>query len=142
MVQAVLGPPGLLLFGLSKVESRPETRVRRATEIINIDFQSVVFDWIDLERILEKWSMTREQFVDACMLAGTEYCLTFPYLQVDQATGIAASLSQVAGEVTRFNFDVAVNVAKQAPHRGGTLCSSGACLRGWSPGCEPFQPKR
>ena len=29
--------------------------------------------------------MTREQFVDACMLAGTEYCLTFPYLQVDQA---------------------------------------------------------
>ena len=39
-----------------------------------------------------KWSqmgfprtMTREQFVDACMLAGTEYCLTFPYLQVDQA---------------------------------------------------------
>lgn len=31
-------------------------------------------------------NMTREQFVDACMLAGTEYCLTFPYLQVDQAT--------------------------------------------------------
>jgi hypothetical protein len=30
-------------------------------------------------------TMTREQFVDACMLAGTEYCLTFPYLQVDQA---------------------------------------------------------
>ena len=72
MVQAVLGPPGLLLFGLSKV-------------IINIDFQQVLFDWIDVERILEKWSMSREQFVDACMLAGTEYCLTFPYLQVDQA---------------------------------------------------------
>lgn len=88
VVQAVFGPPGLLLFGLSKV-------------IINIDFQNVLFDWIDLERILEKWTMTREQFVDACMLAGTEYCLTFPYLQVDQ--------------VMRFNFDVAVNVAKQAP---------------------------
>eukprot|EP00913_Durusdinium_trenchii_P035924 g33613.t1 len=106
VVQAVFGPPGLLLFGLSKA-------------IINIDFQNVVFDWIDLERILDKWifglqpanscsgrfafrvNMTREQFVDACMLAGTEYCLTFPYLQVDQ--------------VMRFNFDVAVNVAKQAP---------------------------
>jgi len=87
-VQAVFGPPGLLLFGLTKA-------------IINIDFQNVVFDWIDLERILDKWSLNREQFVDACMLAGTEYCLTFPYLQVDQ--------------VARFNFDVAVNVAKQAP---------------------------
>lgn len=81
-------------------------------QIINIDFQNVVFDWIDLERILDKWklscnkkkprpkklrcapqpskkmlsrSLNREQFVDACMLAGTEYCLTFPYLQVDQA---------------------------------------------------------
>ncbi|CAJ1371337.1 unnamed protein product [Effrenium voratum] len=88
VVQAVFGPPGLLLFGLSMA-------------IVNIDFNSATFDWIDLERILEKWTMTREQFVDACMLAGTEYCLTFPYLQVDQ--------------VSRFNFDVAVNVAKQAP---------------------------
>lgn len=29
----------------------------RRLQIINIDFQNVVFDWIDLERILEKWSL-------------------------------------------------------------------------------------
>ncbi|CAE7939761.1 EXO1, partial [Symbiodinium sp. KB8] len=81
VVQAVFGPPGLLLFGLNKA-------------IVNIDFNTSGFDWIDLDRILNKWSpamhwkiflralvfgsMTRDQFVDACMLAGTEYCLTFP----------------------------------------------------------------
>lgn len=85
VVQAVFGPPGLLLFGLNKA-------------IVNIDFNTSGFDWIDLDRILNKWSMTRDQFVDACMLAGTEYCLTFPYLQV-----------------SRFNFDMAITVAKQAP---------------------------
>ena len=37
------------------------------------------------EKMLSR-SLNREQFVDACMLAGTEYCLTFPYLQVDQAS--------------------------------------------------------
>ena len=140
-------------------------------QIINIDFQNVVFDWIDLERILDKWklscnqktprpkklrctpqpsekmlsrSLNREQFVDACMLAGTEYCLTFPYLQVDQASCHIETLGlghletshfrkfflrwnflnlntkhpTLKWQVARFNFDVAVNVAKQAPSIG------------------------
>ena len=38
-------------------------------------------EWLSRPR-----SMTRDQFVDACMLAGTEYCLTFPYLQAEPSS--------------------------------------------------------
>jgi len=91
VVQTVFGPPGLLLYGVQSV-------------VIHMDFQKLSFDWVDLESVLVKWAITRDQFVDACMLAGTEYCLTYPFLNLGppKAQG-------------RFNFDAAVDIIKQAP---------------------------
>lgn len=94
VVQSVFGPPGLLLYGVQRV-------------VIHIDFQKGQFDWVDLESVLVKWQITVDQFVDACMLAGTEYCLTYPYLNLGHF--------QPAQAQGRFNFDAAVYIVKQAP---------------------------
>eukprot|EP00440_Ansanella_granifera_P034923 gb/GFBE01037884.1/.p1 GENE.gb/GFBE01037884.1/~~gb/GFBE01037884.1/.p1 ORF type:complete len:731 (+),score=127.65 gb/GFBE01037884.1/:1-2193(+) len=86
IVQAVFGPPGLLLFGAPRV-------------IIQVDFKQRNFDWVDLEAVLEKWSITRTQFVETCMMAGTEYCSTYPYLNLGSS----------------FSFDTAVQIVRQSP---------------------------
>mmetsp|Transcript_9268 Transcript_9268/g.25991 ORF Transcript_9268/g.25991 Transcript_9268/m.25991 type:complete len:748 (-) Transcript_9268:242-2485(-) len=93
VVQTVFGPPGLLLYGVQRV-------------VIHINFAMLQFDWVDLESVLQKWQITRDQFVDACMLAGTEYCLTYPYLNLGHFQPAAPG---------RFNFEAAVYIIKQAP---------------------------
>lgn len=95
VVQTVFGPPGLLLYGMPSA-------------VIQLDFQKATFDWVDLQHVLTKWGITKDQFVDACMLAGTEYCLTYPYLNL----GHFQPANQQGG---RFNFDTAVHLVKQAP---------------------------
>uniref|UniRef100_A0A7S2BM54 XPG N-terminal domain-containing protein n=1 Tax=Alexandrium andersonii TaxID=327968 RepID=A0A7S2BM54_9DINO len=92
VVQTVFGPPGLLLYGVQSV-------------VIHINFSMQTFDWVDLDSVLQKWQITRDQFVDACMLAGTEYCLTYPYL----------NLGHFHPPPGRFNFEAAVYIIKQAP---------------------------
>jgi len=74
--------------------------------VIHIDFGRTTFDWVDLESVLQKWQIDRNQFVDACMLAGTEYCLTYPYLNLGHFQPAAPG---------RFNFDAAVYIIKHAP---------------------------
>lgn len=91
-IDAVVGPPALLLFGLPRV-------------IIGIHPNENKFDWIELSQLLTTWNITEEQFVDACLLAGTEYCLTFPYL----------NLSRFHGATHRFSFGTAIEFIKQAP---------------------------
>lgn len=93
VVSTVFGPPGLLLYGVQSV-------------VMHLNFPHATFDWVDLEAVLEKWQISRDQFVDACMLAGTEYCLTYPYLNLGHFQ------PAVPG---RFNFDAAVYIIKQAP---------------------------
>jgi len=93
VVHSVFGPPGLLLFSIPRV-------------MIHIDFSHSNFDWVDLESVLTKWQLSREQFIDACMLAGTEYCLTYPYLNLGHFQPTTNA---------RFNFDAAVHIIKQAP---------------------------
>merc|ERR1719197_1651572 len=73
-----------------------------------MDFNRVTFDWVDLQYILNTWGINRDQFVDACMLAGTEYCLTYPYLNLE-------NFQQQGQQPGRFNFDAAVYIIKQAP---------------------------
>jgi len=93
VVSTVFGPPGLLLYGVQSV-------------VIHINSPQLTFEWVDLESVLQKWQITRDQFVDACMLAGTEYCLTYPYLNLGHFQPAAPG---------RFNFDAAVYIIKQAP---------------------------
>jgi len=98
VISTVFGPPGLLLYGVQSV-------------VIQINFATSPeersdFQWVDLESVLNKWAITRDQFVDACMLAGTEYCLTYPYLNLGHFQAPAPG---------KFNFDAAVYIIKQAP---------------------------
>lgn len=93
VISTVFGPPGLLLYGVKCV-------------VICIHFGQATFDWVNLDAVLSKWDITRDQFVDACMLAGTEYSLTYPYLNLGHFH------PQPSG---RFNFDAAVFLMKQAP---------------------------
>jgi len=69
-IQAAVGPPGLLLYGVPRV-------------VLSLDFQKQTFEWADMEMLLQQWGLERDQFIDACLLAGTEYCLTYPYLNVE-----------------------------------------------------------
>mmetsp|Transcript_50726 Transcript_50726/g.117800 ORF Transcript_50726/g.117800 Transcript_50726/m.117800 type:complete len:761 (+) Transcript_50726:91-2373(+) len=94
IVHTVFGPPGLLLYSIPRV-------------VIHIHFVHHSFDWVELEAVLTKWQINRDQFIDACMLAGTEYCLTYPYLNLGHF--------QPAASNARFNFDAAVHIIKQAP---------------------------
>mmetsp|Transcript_104029 Transcript_104029/g.323462 ORF Transcript_104029/g.323462 Transcript_104029/m.323462 type:complete len:749 (-) Transcript_104029:78-2324(-) len=93
IVHTVYGPPGLLLYSIPRV-------------VIHIDFLHQTFDWVDLDSVLSKWQINKDQFIDACMLAGTEYCLTYPYLNLGHFQPAAPG---------RFNFDAAVYIIKQAP---------------------------
>lgn len=99
VVQTVFGPPGLLLYGIPSV-------------IIHLNFTTTSFDWVDLEAVLGKWGIKWDQFVEACMLAGTEYCLTYPYLNLNHFHPQQAGPANPQG---RFNFDAAVSIIKQAP---------------------------
>eukprot|EP00913_Durusdinium_trenchii_P014735 g13823.t1 len=73
---------------------------------IHLNFGQQTFDWVDLDSVLQKWQLTWDEFVDACMLAGTEYCLTYPYLNLSHFQ---------PQQQARFNFDAAVYIIKQAP---------------------------
>eukprot|EP00933_Yihiella_yeosuensis_P021782 TRINITY_DN17190_c0_g1_i1.p1 TRINITY_DN17190_c0_g1~~TRINITY_DN17190_c0_g1_i1.p1 ORF type:complete len:755 (-),score=163.04 TRINITY_DN17190_c0_g1_i1:341-2605(-) len=94
LVQTIFGPPGLLLYGVKSV-------------VIHLNFAASNFDWVDLNSVLDKWQLSWDEFVDACMLAGTEYCLTYPYLNLNHF--------QPTPQAGRFNFDAAVYIIKQAP---------------------------
>ena len=91
-VQAVLGQPGLLLYGLKKT-------------ILTMDFNRGIVEWVELDYILNQWGINKSQFIDICLLAGTEYCLTFPFLNLDY----------FQQERTSFSFQSAVDFIRQMP---------------------------
>eukprot|EP00922_Rhytidocystis_sp_ex-Travisia-forbesii_P053247 GHVS01078961.1.p1 GENE.GHVS01078961.1~~GHVS01078961.1.p1 ORF type:complete len:921 (+),score=193.14 GHVS01078961.1:386-3148(+) len=92
LFDALYGPPALLLFGVPRV-------------ITNVDFIKGKFEWVEQSQLLDAWQVNSEQFVDACLLAGTEYCLTFPYL----------NLTQFHHGQQQFTFGTAIEFIKQAP---------------------------
>ncbi|CAK0899193.1 unnamed protein product [Prorocentrum cordatum] len=92
LVDMVFGSSGLLLYSIPQV-------------IIFMDWARCKFDWVSLEAVLFKWKLTMDQFIDICMLAGTEYCLTYPYLD----HGGQSALN------SRFNMEGAIQLIRQAP---------------------------
>jgi len=92
LVDLVYGPPGLMMYDIQRV-------------VVSFDFhqQPTSFAWIELPCVLAKWQITQDQLVDACMLSGTEHCLSFPYLNNVKPVREAA------------NFDAAIFIIKQAP---------------------------
>eukprot|EP01069_Polyplicarium_translucidae_P007878 Polyplicarium_translucidae@DN3161_c0_g1_i1.p1 len=92
MFDVVVGPPSLLLYGVPRV-------------VTNLNFAEGTFEWLDLRMLLEFWEMDRGQFLEACLFAGTEYCLTYPYLNL--------KCFQVSSG--GFSFKTAVDCIKTAP---------------------------
>ncbi|EER11990.1 conserved hypothetical protein [Perkinsus marinus ATCC 50983] len=101
LCQVVYGPPGLLLYGVKSV-------------LLQMDFQKNKAEWVSLDHVLSKWYINREQFIDACLLAGTEYCLTYPYLNLDQFRG-ENQLPAAAHHAGAFSFETAIEFIRQVP---------------------------
>ncbi|EUD67532.1 hypothetical protein C922_02238 [Plasmodium inui San Antonio 1] len=91
LIDLVFGPPTIILQNVSKV-------------ILNFEWKENYFEWVDLLFLLKIWNVTNEQLLDACLLAGTEYCLTFPYL----------NLSHFNHGRNEFSFETAIEFIKQA----------------------------
>mmetsp|Transcript_43019 Transcript_43019/g.113106 ORF Transcript_43019/g.113106 Transcript_43019/m.113106 type:complete len:735 (+) Transcript_43019:72-2276(+) len=91
--QAVFAQPGAMMFGCPRV-------------VTAVDFNAGMFEWVDLTHILTTWDIARYQFVDACMLAGTEFCLTYPYLNLEHFN---------PAQTNQFCFYSAVGFIRQAP---------------------------
>ncbi|ORM40772.1 Uncharacterized protein BXIN_2308 [Babesia sp. Xinjiang] len=64
-VDAILGPPSLMLFGVPRC-------------VVSVEFPRNAFEWIELKEVLTRLEITHPQLVDICILAGTEHCLSFP----------------------------------------------------------------
>ncbi|KJP87784.1 hypothetical protein AK88_02540 [Plasmodium fragile] len=91
MIDVVFGPPTIILQNVSKV-------------IINFEWKENYFEWVDVLFLLHVWNVTNEQLLDACLLAGTEYCLTFPYL----------NLPYFNHGRNEFSFETAIEFIQQA----------------------------
>ncbi|CRG99589.1 conserved Plasmodium protein, unknown function [Plasmodium relictum] len=92
IIDIILGPPTIVLQNIQKV-------------ILNFVWKKNYFEWVDLYHLLKTWNINKEQFIDACLLAGTEYCLTFPYL----------NLSHFNHGNPQFNFETSIEFIKQSP---------------------------
>ncbi|CAG8438708.1 9726_t:CDS:10 [Diversispora eburnea] len=66
-VHALYGGSELLMYDVEKV-------------ITNIDLEKGTYSWLNKKHILNDLALTDEQFLDVCILAGFEYCGTFPPL--------------------------------------------------------------
>ncbi|CAG8748929.1 11916_t:CDS:2, partial [Racocetra persica] len=66
-VHALYGGSELLMYNVDKV-------------IVNMDLEKSTYSWLDKKSILVDLQLTDDQFLDVCILAGFEYCGTFPPL--------------------------------------------------------------
>ncbi|CAG8474579.1 15153_t:CDS:10 [Funneliformis caledonium] len=69
-IHAIYGGSELLMYDVDKV-------------IINLDLEKGTYSWLNKKSILNDLDITDEQFLDVCILAGFEYCITFPPLSSD-----------------------------------------------------------
>eukprot|EP00026_Physarum_polycephalum_P002709 Phypoly_transcript_02717.p1 GENE.Phypoly_transcript_02717~~Phypoly_transcript_02717.p1 ORF type:complete len:741 (+),score=127.90 Phypoly_transcript_02717:53-2275(+) len=72
-IDATFGGLELLLYGVLRL-------------IVDIDFERKTFDWVDTKSVLLHLSLSSDEFLDACVLAGFDYCVTFPPLLEQQFT--------------------------------------------------------
>ncbi|CAI2168817.1 8627_t:CDS:10 [Funneliformis geosporum] len=69
-IHAIYGGSELLMYDIDKV-------------IINLDLEKGTYSWLNKKSILNDLDITDEQFLDVCILAGFEHCITFPPLSSD-----------------------------------------------------------
>ncbi|KAL8436332.1 hypothetical protein ACSSS7_001883 [Eimeria intestinalis] len=91
-IDTVVGPPSAILFGITRV-------------VTQIDLHASLFVWLERNSLLASLGLSLDQLVDSCLLAGTDYSLTFPYL----------NLAQFQAGTSSFSFGAAVEFIRQAP---------------------------
>ena len=110
-LQAVMGQAGLMIYGIKKVIVFMDLSVKHQVE------------WVDLDHILGVWGINQSQFVECCLLAGTEFSRTFPFLNVPE-------LQQIVNvSPGHFSIEQAVALVRQMP------------LNEWV-GCIPLEDMR
>eukprot|EP00931_Biecheleriopsis_adriatica_P028044 TRINITY_DN16776_c0_g1_i1.p1 TRINITY_DN16776_c0_g1~~TRINITY_DN16776_c0_g1_i1.p1 ORF type:complete len:743 (+),score=145.87 TRINITY_DN16776_c0_g1_i1:257-2230(+) len=90
IVDAAYGPPSLLLYSAPRV-------------VNHLELETGTFELLILDQVLSTWNITFSQFVGACMLAGNEFCLTYPYCNFQGA---------------EFTFNAVLHLVRQAPLSG------------------------
>ncbi|KAG2236720.1 hypothetical protein INT48_000718 [Thamnidium elegans] len=73
LVNAVCGGSELLMWDIDKM-------------ITTIDFEKGNYHWVSKRTVLQDLHVSDEQFLDICILAGFEYCPTFPPLNTSQVS--------------------------------------------------------
>ncbi|KAK5584228.1 hypothetical protein RB653_005836 [Dictyostelium firmibasis] len=87
-LNAVYGSQELLLYGVYRL-------------ITDIDYEKGSYTWVDLKSILYDLGLTHDQFIDACLLCGFEYCPQLPFLMSPQ--GKDCTFKTVCDMVKTYN---------------------------------------
>ncbi|KAK1442819.1 hypothetical protein BgAZ_303370 [Babesia gibsoni] len=98
MIDAIIGPPSLMLFGVPRC-------------VISVDFNRNRFEWVELKEVLARMEITSQQLIDVCLMAGTEHCLSFPSQKPFSFSNCVDMVKQ--GSIAKH--------LSQLPHREGLL---------------------
>lgn len=95
-VDSISGSASCLVFGADKV-------------VISFDWKDKTFTWIPLAKCLNKLALTREQFVNVCLLSGSSILPTYPEIDTEApVTSVQAArtvLSRVGFEAHSLFHD-------------------------------------
>ncbi|KAI8055626.1 PIN domain-like protein [Syncephalis plumigaleata] len=95
------------LVYLEKHPDQPIHAIYGATELLMLDVDRIItsidlekgsFAWVSKRALLHDLQLTEDQFLDTCILAGCDYCSTFPVLTVDPIS---------------FNFKIVYDMVRQ-----------------------------
>ncbi|CAB4431514.1 unnamed protein product [Rhizophagus irregularis] len=99
-IHAIYGGSELLMYDVEKV-------------IISLDLEKGTYSWLSKKSILLDLSITDEQFLDVCILAGFEICNTFPPLNSEYSTFTFKSVHDLVKQ-HRTGFNAVQNYAEHA----------------------------
>ena len=89
VVHSVAGSASCLVYGANRT-------------IIGFDWENRTFSWLTLQKVLDKFSVTQEQFVDMCLLSGSSILPTMPEIDND---GPIPRMAAAKSVMKRANMD-------------------------------------
>ncbi|KAL1919389.1 uncharacterized protein VTP21DRAFT_2082 [Calcarisporiella thermophila] len=89
-VHALYGGSELLMYDVDKI-------------IISFDLEKGNYNWISKKSILNDLQVSDDQFLDICILAGFEWCSTFPILTTDIGFSFKGTHDLIKQHKTGFN---------------------------------------
>ncbi|CAG8485691.1 2066_t:CDS:10 [Ambispora gerdemannii] len=99
-IHAIYGGSELLMYDVEKV-------------IVNLDLEKGTYNWLSKKTILNDLAISDEQFLDVCILAGFEYCGTFPPLNTEFSSFTFKSVHDLIKQY-KTGFNAVQNYADHA----------------------------